>query len=427
MLYPTQSTFIFNGEEVSINNINNITKTFYKNIIEIAEKGFDISIENILKEKGDLTHSQIMVLIDAFKKELANSIDIKDEYGHKLSENNIKIAYYFSQERLKNGQQGITHLQTPEMWFLYYNRYVKPNAKGIPLSVPISQAKISQGLQYQGSIGQKKQVSSNQKEKDEFTFKLYYDISDTELFDTENNPYTQMEGLISNLTGEVNNLVEKIYKEKNKIIPNYNKNDDRDSVYLYVLNNVLKIKSTNLEEAIGSFNDYLVDEEEILKLLPENEEEKKIILALIHILLACKFFQNDLAKRIKQAEITNFQLSESSVSIFGSIFNIIKNNYLIKIDSIIDSARENPENIDNKDNYINLDQDTNFDINSLNEITNNGSEMHLRQLNANDILKLVGIKIIPDNLNNNDNVDNHDDINLMEIKNTFYNIFNKIK
>ena len=125
-------------------------------------------------------------------------------------------------------------------------------------------------------------------------------------------------------------------------------------------------------------------------------------------------------------------MSESSASIFGSIVNIINNNYLKEIDSIIDSARENPENIDNKDNYINLDQDTDFDNNqnnnnSLNEITNNGSEMHLRQLNANDILKLVGIEIIPDNLNNNDNVDNHDDINLMEIKNTFYNIFNKIK
>lgn len=429
MLHPTQSSFIFNGKEFSINNINSI---YYKDIIERAEKGFDISIENILKEKGDLTHSQIIVLIDAFKKELANSIDIKDEYGHKLSENNIKIAYYFSQERLKNGQQGITHLQTPEMWLLYYNRYVKPNAKGIPISVPISQVKISPSLQYKGSIGQKKQVSLNQKEKKGFTFKLYYDITDTELFDTDNDPYTQIEGLKSNLTGEVNNLVQKIYNEKDKIISNYNKNDDRDSVYLYVLNNALEIESTNLEEAIRLFNDYLVGEEEIHKLLPENNEEKKLILALIHISLAYKFFQNDLAKRIEQAEITNFQLSESSVSIFGSIFNIIKNNYLIKIDSIIDSARENPENIDNKDNYINLDQDTNFDNNqnnnnSLNEITNNGSEMHLRQLNANDILKLVGIEIIPDNLNNNDNVDNHDDINLMEIKNSFYNIFNKIK
>ena len=429
MLYPTQSTFTFNGKEFSIDNINSI---YYKNIIEKAEIGFDISIENILKEKGDLTHSQIMVLIDVFKKELANSIDIKNEYGHKLSENNIKIAYYFSQERLKNGQQGITHLQTPEMWFLYYNRYVKPNAKGIPISVPTSQVKILSSLQHKGSIGQKKQVSKNQKEKDQFTFKLYYDIADTELFDTDNDPYNQIEGLKSNLTGEVNNLVQKIYNEKDKIISNYNKNDDRDSVYLYVLNNALEIESTNLEEAIRLFNDYLVEEEEIHKLLPENNEEKKIILALIHILLALKFFQNDLAKRIKQAEITNLQLSESSASIFGSIVNIINNNYLKKIDSIIDSARENPENIDNKDNYINLDQNTDFDNNqnnnnSLNEITNNGSEMHLRQLNANDILKLVGIEIIPDNLNNNDNVDNHDDINLMEIKNSFYNIFNKIK
>lgn len=429
MLHPTQSTFTFNGEEFSINNIY----SNYKEIKERAEKGFDISIENILKEKGDLTHSQIMVLIDALKKALANNIDIKNEYGHKLSEDNTKIAYYFSQERLKNGQQGITHLQTPEMWFFYYNRYVKPNAKGIPLSVPASQVKISSTFQHQGSIAQKKQVDLNPEEKkDVFTFKLYYDIADTEPFDEDNDPYNDIKGLKSNLTGEVNNLVQKIYDDKDEILSKYNKNDDRDSVYLYVLNNALEIESTNLEEAIRLFNDYLVEEEEIHKLLPENNEEKKIILALIHILLAFKFFQNDLAKRIKQAEITNLQLSESSASIFGSIVNIINNNYLKKIDSIIDSAREKPENIDNKDNYINLNQDTNFDNNqnnnnSLNEITNNGSEMHLRQLNANDILKLVGIEIIPDNLNNNDNVDNHDDINLMEIKNSFYNILNKIK
>ena len=428
MLYPTQSTFTFNGEEFSINNIYNN----YKEIKERAEKGFDISIENILKEKGDLTHSQIMVLIDVLKKELANNIDINNEYGHKLSEDNIKIAYYFSQEN----QQGITHLQTPEMWFFYYNRYVKPNAKGIPLSVPKSQVKISSTFQHQGSISQKKQVDLNPQKKDKFTFKLYYDIADTEPFDEDNDPYNDIKGLKSNLTGEVNNLAQEIYKKKDEILSKYNKNDDnknddRDSVYLYILNNALGIESTNLEEAIRLFNDYLVEEEEIHKLLPENNEEKKIILALIHILLALKFFQNDLAKRIKQAEITNLQLSESSASIFGSIVNIINNNYLKKIDSIIDSARENPENIDNKDNYINLNQDTDFDNNqnnnSLNEITNNGSEMHLRQLNANDILKLVGIEIIPDNLNNNDNVDNHDDINLMEIKNSFYNIFNKIK
>lgn len=423
MLHPTQSTFTFNDKEFSITNINSST---YNDIIKSAEKGFDISIQNILEEKGDLTHSQIKVLINVLKKELANSIDINNEYGHKLSENNIKIAYYFSQEN----QQDITHLQTPEMWFLYYNRYVKPDAKGIPLSVPTSQVKMSSSLQYQGSIGQKNQVNKNQVNKNQFTFKLYYDIADTELFDENNNPYEDIEGLKSNLTGEVNNLVEKIYKEKDKIISNYNnKNVDRDNVYLYILNNVLKTESTNLEDAIRLFNDSIVKVEEIDNLLPEDNKEKKIILALIHILLACKFSQNDLAKRIKQAEITNLQLSESSASIFGSIVNIINNNYLTKIDSIIDSARENSEN---KDNYINLDQDTDFDNNqnnnnSLNEITNNGSEMHLRQLNANDILKLVGIEIIPDNLNNNDNVDNHDDINLMEIKNSFYNIFNKIK
>lgn len=422
MLYPTQSTFTFNGKEFSIDNINSST---YNDIIEGAEKGFDISIQNILSNR-DLTHSQIKVLINVLKKELANSIDINNEYGHKLSENNIKIAYYFSQEN----QQDIAHLQTPEMWFLYYNRYVKPNAKGIPLSVPTSQVKISSSLQYKGSIAQKTQVNKNQKEKNQFTFKLYYDIADTEPFDEDNDPYNDIEGLKSNLTGEVNNLVEKIYNEKDKIISNYNnKNDDRDSVYLYILNNVLKTESTNLEDAIRLFNDYLVGEEEIHKLLPENDKEKKLILTLIHILLACKFSQYDLVKEIKQAEITTLQLSESSASIFGSIVNIINNNYLKEIDSIIDSARENS---DNKDNYINLDQDTDFDNNqnnnnSLNEITNNGSEMHLRQLNANDILKLVGIEIIPDNLNNNDNVDNHDDINLMEIKNSFYNIFNKIK
>lgn len=428
MLYPAQSTFTFNGEKLSINDIN------YENIIKTAEEGFDISIENILKEKGDLTSSQIIVLINAFKEALANNIDFENEYGHKLSENNIKIAYLFSQEN----RQVITHLQTPEMWFLYYNRYVKPNAKGIPLSVPISQAKISSTNQNKGSKGQKKQVSLNPKKKEVFTFKLYYDVADTELFDEDNDPYKDIVGLKSNLTGEVNDLAQEIYdlaqeiyNNKDEILSKHNKNDDRDSVYLYILNNLLEIESTNLEDAIGLFNDYLVREEEIHKLLPENEEEKKLILALIHILLAFKFFQDDLAKRIKQAEITNFQMSESSVSIFGSIFNII-NKYLKEIDSIIDSAREKPENIDNKDNYINLDQNTDFDNNqnnnnSLNEITNNGSEMHLRQLNANDILKLVGIKIIPDNLNNNDNVDNQDDINLMEIKNSFYNIFNKIK
>lgn len=433
MLYPTQSGFTFNGKEFSIDNINSAT---YKDIIESFEKGFDISIQKILSNR-DLTPSQIKVLINVLKKELANSIDINNEYGHKLSENNIKIAYYFSQEN----QQDIAHLQTPEMWFLYYNRYVKSDAKGIPLSVPTSQVKISSSNQNKGSIAQKTQVNLNQEEKNVFTFKLYYDIADTEVFDADNDPYEDIVGLKSNLTGEVNNLVEKIYKEKDKIISNYNnknddrdnnKNDDRDNVYLYILNNKLETESTNLEDAIRLFNDSLVEEEEIHELLPEDNKEKKIILALIHILLACKFSQNDLAKKIKRAEITNLQLSESSASIFGSIVNIINNNYLKEIDSIIDSARENPENIDNKDNYINLDQDTDFDNNqnnnnSLNEITNNGSEMHLRQLNANDILKLVGIEIIPDNLNNNDNVDNHDDINLMEIKNTFYNIFNKIK
>ena len=403
MLQPVQQPITIGNTVITQDNLSES----YNIIMDEVNKTVDIDFKKILNKEGDLTPNDLAALLNELKKRLANSNDIKNSFGHKLSPDNIKIAYYFSNHILG---QDVTFLQTANMWMLYYNRYVKPNAKGIPLSVPKSQAKLNKDFKYSGSFGQRKQTATNSSLKEEFGLKLYYDIRDTELFDNDVDPYLQLPGIYNNLTGEVNNLAQKILEEKNEITSKAVKNNKyRDLVYLDVLNKKLNSETTNLKDGIKLFHSYLVEEFEDLINGIEVTTERDLVKFLIHITLAENFYQYDLEKELKLENQTTNQMSESTLSIFGTIFNNMK-KYLNEIDNdILMLSKENPKN---KKNYQSLNQ--NIDV--LNEIENNNSKMNLKQVSINDILQLAGVKIIDDN-----------DNNLMEIKNNFYNILNKIK
>ena len=403
MLQPVQQPITIGNTVITQDNLSES----YNIIMDEVNKTVDIDFKKILNKEGDLTPNDLAALLNELKKRLANSKDIKNSFGHKLSPNNIKIAYYFSNHILG---RDVTFLQTPNMWMLYYNRYVKPNAKGIPLSVPKSQAKLNKDFKDSGSFGQRKQTATNSSLKDEFGLKLYYDISDTELFDNDVDPYLQLPGIYNNLTGEVNNLAQQILEQKNEITSNAVKNNKyRDLVYLDVLNKKLNSETTNLKDGIKLFHSYLVEEFEDLINGIEVTTERDLVKFLIHITLAENFYQYDLEKELKLENQTTNQMSESTLSIFGTIFNNMK-KYLNEIDNdILMLSKENPKN---KKNYQSLNQ--NIDV--LSEIENNNSKMNLKQVSINDILQLAGVKIIDDN-----------DNNLMEIKNNFYNILNKIK
>lgn len=403
MLQPVQQPITIGNTVITQDNLSES----YNIIMDEVNKTVDIDFKKLLNKEGDLTPNDLAALLNELKKRLANSKDIKNSFGHKLSPNNIKIAYYFSNHILG---RDVTFLQTPNMWMLYYNRYVKPNAKGIPLSVPKSQAKLNKDFKDSGSFGQSKQTDTNSSLKDEFGLKLYYDIIDTELFDNDVDPYLQLPGIYNNLTGEVNNLAQQILEQKNEITSNAVKNNKyRDLVYLDVLNKKLNSETTNLKDGIKLFHSYLVEEFEDLINGIEVTTERDLVKFLIHITLAENFYQYDLEKELKLENQTTNQMSESTLSIFGTIFNNMK-KYLNEIDNdILMLSKENPKN---KKNYQSLNQ--NIDV--LSEIENNNSKMNLKQVSINDILQLAGVKIIDDN-----------DNNLMEIKNNFYNILNKIK
>lgn len=404
MLQPVQQPITIGDNVITQDNLSES----YNIIMDEVNKTVDIDFKKILNKEGDLTPNDLAALLNELKKRLANSNDINNTFGHKLSPDNIKIAYYFSNHI--PGYHDVTFLQTANMWMLYYNRYVKPNAKGIPLSVPKSQAKLNKDFKNSGSFGQRKQTAANSSLKNEFGLKLYYDINDTELFDNDVDPYLQLPGINNNLTGEVNNLAQKILEGKNEIISNtVNNNKYRDLVYLDVLNKKLNSETTNLKDGIKLFHSYLVEEFEDLINGIEVTTERDLVKFLIHITLAENFYQYDLEKELKLENQTTNQMSESTLSIFGTIFNNMK-KYLNEIDNdILMLSKENPKN---KKNYQSLNQ--NIDV--LSEIENNNSKMNLKQVSINDILQLAGVKIIDDN-----------DNNLMEIKNSFYNIFNKIK